>query len=203
MDAVGIRELNTLMFLKWNAGPNPAYWLEFLARTASMLPLIIAAMILVGLWIWGTPSRRGPLLAVLAGLIVAFLLTAPFALWHTPRPFELGIGHTLIAHSPDTSFPSHHVLVIWSVAFGLLTTGAGQCWGWTLVFLGFATAWARVYLGVHFPFDMAGSLVISLLSAAAARGLLVLVERRFLPPVELLYKTLLRHFNLPPTVFPR
>ncbi len=40
-----------------------------------------------------------------------------------------------------------------------------------LTLLGIATAWARVYAGVHFPLDILGSLGVALGSAAAVGGL--------------------------------
>jgi hypothetical protein len=79
--------LNTAIFLKLNAAPDAPHWLEFLAQATAVIPVGMAAAVLVGLWIWGNPARRGPLLAVAAGLIMAFILTAPFAfLLYTPRP---------------------------------------------------------------------------------------------------------------------
>lgn len=134
-----MQKINIDLFLKLNADANSPHWAELLARTTAGTPVAITAAILVGLWIWGKPTRRGPLLAVMAGLAIAFLLASPFAfLLYTPRPFVLGVGHTLIPHAPETSFPGDHALLIWSVAFGLLTTGAGRAWGWMLVILGFS-----------------------------------------------------------------
>jgi len=37
--------------------------------------------------------------------------------------------------------------------------------GVLILLLGTLVGWARVYLGVHFPFDIAGSLLVSLISA--------------------------------------
>jgi undecaprenyl-diphosphatase len=197
-------EMNKEIFLALNAGADPSAWAVLLARLMAIAPVLAAGLILAGLWVWGNRARRGPLLATITGLLTAFLLTAPFAfLWYTPRPFVLGIGHTLMAHADETSFPSDHATLVWSVAFSLITTGAGRVWGWGLVLLGFATAWARIYLGVHFPFDMAGSFIISLLSAAVARLSLVAVKHKFLSPVERRYETILRRLNLPEGLFPR
>ena len=37
--------------------------------------------------------------------------------------------------------------------------------GMTLALLGLPVAWARIYLGVHFPHDMIGAALVSALSA--------------------------------------
>jgi hypothetical protein len=50
---------------------------------------------------------------------------------------------------------------------------------------------------------MAGSFVIALLSAAAARKLLPTITRRVLSYAETLYETILIRLHLPPTFFPR
>ncbi|MDA1382037.1 phosphatase PAP2 family protein [Plesiomonas shigelloides subsp. oncorhynchi] len=36
---------------------------------------------------------------------------------------------------------------------------------WLILLLGVAISWARVFLGVHFPFDILGAIPVSLLAA--------------------------------------
>ena len=98
----------------------------------------------------------------LAGLLIN---QAIGLFWQTPRPFVLGIGHTLIPHTPDSSFPSDHLTVMWSVAFSFLMHQRPRFAGVLLALLGLPMAWARIYLGVHFPLDMAGAALVSGLSA--------------------------------------
>ncbi len=40
---------------------------------------------------------------------------------------------------------------------------------WPALVLAGAVGWARVYVGVHYPFDMLGSVVVALVSYFAAR----------------------------------
>lgn len=45
---------------------------------------------------------------VYTGLVAAFALLVNQLIgmvWYHPRPFEIGLGHTLLAHQPETSFP--------------------------------------------------------------------------------------------------
>jgi undecaprenyl-diphosphatase len=80
--------------------------------------------------------------------------------WPHPRPFMLGLGHTFIAHASDSSFPSDHATVFAAVGLTLVFANTRSVIGWVTLVLGACVAWARVFLGVHFPFDMAGAVAV-------------------------------------------
>jgi undecaprenyl-diphosphatase len=133
-------------------------------------------------------------------LAIAFTIAA---LWHHPRPADLGLGHVLMAHEPETSFPSDHATFLWAIGFGLVATRAWRGWGWVVSGLGFSAAWARVYLGVHFPLDMVGAFIIALLGAAVARAAQPRVAASLVPLIERPYEAMLRLAGLPRSIFPR
>jgi membrane-associated phospholipid phosphatase len=81
-----------------------------------------------------------------------------------PRPFMIGLGHTLIPHVADSSFPSDHLTLWWAVTFSLAMQRGPRMAGLILAPLGIPIAWARIYLGVHFPFDMFGAVIVAWLS---------------------------------------
>jgi len=98
-------------------------------------------------------------------MVARIALAANFtiaALWYHPRPFELGIGNQLIAHAAETSFPSDHATILFAVAFSLLAFGAARLWAWLALVAAVAVAWARVWLGIHWPLDMLGSMGVAL-----------------------------------------
>jgi undecaprenyl-diphosphatase len=82
-------------------------------------------------------------------------------LYPHPRPFMIGVGNTLINHPADASFPSDHLTVFSCVAMAFLL-GKKHSIGTAIFVLGWVVAWARVYLGVHFPFDMLGAATLSI-----------------------------------------
>jgi undecaprenyl-diphosphatase len=83
--------------------------------------------------------------------------------WEHPRPFMVGLGHTWISHAPDSSFPSDHMTVLASVGLSMIFDGA--LWlGLLTMSCAIGVAWARVFLGVHFPLDMVGSMIVAALS---------------------------------------
>ena len=77
----------------------------------------------------------------------------------------IGLGHTLISHAADSSFPSDHLTLLWAVAFSFLMHRSPRLAGIALALLGLPVAWARIYLGVHFPLDVVGAALVAVLSA--------------------------------------
>ncbi len=106
--------------------------------------------------------------------------------YHDARPFVSDHStRLLISHAPDNGFPSDHGLVAFAVAGAILP------WHRLLGVLALGTALligiARIYVGVHWPSDIAGAAAIGLFAAAIAwfaTPLLQEVQRqlgRFLP----------------------
>jgi undecaprenyl-diphosphatase len=85
-------------------------------------------------------------------------------LWYHARPFAIGAGHAYLAHAPDSSFPSDHGTIMFTVALVLACSRDPDArrFGRSLLPLAVVVAWARVFLGVHWPMDMLGAVVVSL-----------------------------------------
>lgn len=117
-------------------------------------------------WLWGSERNRKVLLEATASGLVGLLISQIIALfWQHPRPFVIGLGHTFMVHAADSSFPSDHLTLLWAVAFSLLLHRRLRLAGLALALLGLPVAWARIYLGVHYPFDMLGAILVAALSA--------------------------------------
>lgn len=166
--------INHALFLELNASAAPGAFMLALAiffavRLVYAVPLLIAFF-----WLRGGPSARKAMLvatvAALGGLLVSYLIGKA---WPQPRPFVIGLGHLWIPHAANATFPSNHLTFWWSVALAWLLWPGWRAAGAALAVLGLPVAWARVYLGVHFPLDMAGAFVVALcgawLASAAAR----------------------------------
>lgn len=149
-----------------------------------------AALIAIVLWRWalGTPRTRrvlvGMALAVIAAMTANYIIGQLFP---HPRPFVLGIGHTFISHRPDTSFPSDHATFMWTFALGFLLAWPRRLMSWVLVLLAALTSWARVFVGVHFPFDIVGSLAVAGLCIAVLMPLGALINTHIARPIEAIY----------------
>ena len=77
---------------------------------------------------------------------------------------------------------------IWSVAFSLLLHGKQRGAGLWLALLGLPVAWARIYLGIHFPLDMVGAALVAAASAAVLHLVLPGLVSLLLPPVNAVYR---------------
>jgi undecaprenyl-diphosphatase len=170
-----LEPLNNTLFLLINARvpANPA-----LVATAMFFAQYLVWIVpcgLVAAWLSGPePLRRAAFRAAMTALLAAVLSLAIGVVWPHPRPFMLGIGTNLLQHTPDASFPSDHLTLWWAISFSLLAPAQGRqrrprlIWrsGLVLSLLGLPMAWARIYLGVHYPLDMLGAALVALIGAS-------------------------------------
>ena len=123
-------------------------------------------------WVRGDREARRELLqTLLAALLALGLAQVVSHVWPQPRPFALHLGTQYLAHGDDAGLPSDHVTVFWSLALAALGTQRFSVWGFPLLAAGLVVGWARVYLGVHFPFDILGAFPVALSAALVAQGL--------------------------------
>lgn len=180
-----LEALDKRAFLLINAPAQPDALVLAIAKISASWLVAIVALALVVVWVVGRAPQRKALVfagaALALGLAINWTITA---LWYHPRPFVAGLGHTFVAHAPETSFPSDHGTFLWSLGFGLLIAPGLRGLGLIVVGLGFVTAWARIYVGVHYPLDMAGSLAVSALAASGARALAPVLMRYVHPLAE-------------------
>src|SRR5579862_8200821 len=152
-----LEALNHAWFLAINATPATPRWQIDIALVIADDFLYLIPALLALLWLFGDRDQRS---AAVRACCVAFLALGLNQLigmvWMHPRPFMIGLGHTFIEHVPDSSFPSDHGTLFASVALTFLLAGLRRC-GVLVALAGVAIAWARVYIGVHFPLDMAGA----------------------------------------------
>lgn len=161
-----MESLNQTYFLWLNAPEHP----RALALTLAIFfaeQLIWAIPLLIGIgWLRGSEITRKALLIATASGLLGLLINQLIALaWFHPRPFMIGLGHTLIPHIADSSFPSDHLTLWCAVTFSLvLQRQRPLITSVALILLGVSIAWARIYLGVHYPFDMLGAIVVAVIS---------------------------------------
>ena len=161
-----IEAFSRALFLHINGGDDTPAWQVQAAIGMADYLIDLIPLLLLGLWLWGDHARRS---VVIKACLVALLGVAANQIigvvWPHPRPFMIGLSHAWIQHAADSSFPSDHMTVFAGVGLTLLFDGAAG-WGTATLLTGLCVAWARVFLGVHFPLDMAGAVGV----AAAAYG---------------------------------
>jgi undecaprenyl-diphosphatase len=127
---------------------------------------VFLLLVCILLFIWGMISKNKPLKYLAITGFVAILLADSIigilkVLIHEPRPFQtLNSVHLLVNESDPYSFPSGHTGNIFSFA-----TSIGLSWkiknknkniklAWLLIPLAFIIGFSRIYVGVHYPFDV-------------------------------------------------
>lgn len=90
-------------------------------------------------------------------------------LYHSPRPFEK-LGFPPLINESGYSFPSGHAALLFAVATTIFYLSRRLGIGY-LIFA-FVNGLARIFVGVHWPFDVIGGLVVGIVSAVLIHKLL-------------------------------
>lgn len=166
--------LNLLWFSMINADVGLHGWRLEVGVLAAKWLILLVPIGLAGLWVNGRTSQREAAIKALAATICALAVNAVIGLlWYHARPFAIGAGHAYLPHAPDSSFPSDHGTIMFTVALVLACSRdpAARRFGTAMLPLAVVVAWARVFLGVHWPMDMLGAVAMSL-------GMLLLFQTR-------------------------
>lgn len=106
------------------------------------------------------------LFAVLSGLLGFLISQAIAAVNFRPRPFVFleGVNLLISKSSLSKSFPSDHATLSFAFAASLFFFGEKK-WGVVALVMAFFVSLGRVYVGVHFPFDVLGGAALGVCSA--------------------------------------
>jgi undecaprenyl-diphosphatase len=181
--------MNGAIFDAINDGAGHTAVIDDPMKWAAEYLLYAVVLVAVGLWFWGRSreardvNRRLVLQAALSGVIALGLVAVIQHFYQHPRPFAVrGDVHLVLSHSADPSFPSEHVAVAAAVA-GAFFWGARWV-GIPMLLAATVLAFARVFVGIHYPADVAAALALGL----AVSYVVVLVK----PPFDLLQRSLTR-----------
>jgi undecaprenyl-diphosphatase len=136
-------------------------------RLGDALSWVFAALVLIAAG--GHASRTGLRLGIAAalGALVSQLLKR---LWRRARPTAGIVGFIALVEDPDAfSFPSGHAAAAFAVALSMAGVVPG---GPAFVALAFAVGLSRVYLGAHYPLDVAVGAVLGVLCGGVTRMVL-------------------------------
>lgn len=120
---------------------------------------IVVAIVLVLLWIrWRRDAQRTSGLAATAALIALGLGQLIGKTFPRLRPSEVVPAHLLLPKSLDTSFPSDHATLVFAVA--AVVFAWNRRLGSAMIAFAVLTAFARVWVGAHYPGDVIGGAVL-------------------------------------------
>ena len=143
-------------------------------------PVLFVALLAAGWWV---ARRRGSERVMVAAVwapvatVIAVGLNQPIvAAVDEPRPYTT-LPHLLVLAQPssDPAFPSDHAVMAGAAAAGVILV-TRRLLAWVAVLAALALAFARVYIGAHYPHDVAAGLllgaVITLVGWWSLRGIL-------------------------------
>lgn len=155
--------MNIQLFLLINKLAGSSKMLDwFMIFCARYLILTIPILILY-FWFLRKKHRGYKSLALLITIIVTISLLFSWgisSLHYHPRPLAMHLGTALMHHPLDSSFPSDHAVAMFALAFTFWYLGKRK-WGTFLFILATLVGGARVFCGVHFPFDIIGSFLVA------------------------------------------
>lgn len=187
--------LNLILFSALNASAGLSGWQLLSARFAAEWLILLVPFTLAALWVGGDARQRQAAVHACLAAVGALAINAVIGLlWFHPRPFMAGVGHTFLHHAPDSSFPSDHATILFTVALALAFSQAGNARriGSLLLPVAVVVAWARVFLGVHYPMDMFGALVVSVIVATLFQArIAIATSAALVPMMESVYRRVL------------
>lgn len=184
-----MQNINFQLFNFFNASANLHGLPLLLAIIVAKYLVFLVPLWLVVCWLWGARRYRSTLLfATLAAILALCLSKIIGFLWYTPRPFVLGMGHTFLNHAADSSFPSDHVTFIWAIGLCVVLKAGLRGMGVLLLILALCVGWARVFLGIHFPFDILGGIITASIAVLLLSCIRPWIDHKILPRVESIYR---------------
>jgi len=183
------------LFFLINAQIGKRSWLDKLMYfCASWLIYVLGAVILV----WGTfflgsynPSTfilffKLLLTSIICGIGLCYVFAV---LWRHPRPIREFPQTKLLLHTIETwkTFPSDHTTISFIFAFITIIVGVPVLFGILLVLLASLVAVGRIYVGVHYPRDIAGGIVVAFVFALLAKWLLNNVTQPMYDGIKLIF----------------
>ncbi|MDL9997564.1 phosphatase PAP2 family protein [Variovorax sp. J22P240] len=176
-----MQALNISLFQWLAAGHTPhpqLLWIaSVIAEGASW-----ACVAIMGWVAWRRPPQRAYAMGTLVAAGVTALIAHALAdAINLPRPFALGLSPPHIVHGARGSLPSAHASVMFTVALIFCMRSSLRGAGLAMLAIAVFTGWARVYVGVHFPFDIVAGLILAVAITAVFWALVRLSQRFIIP----------------------
>ncbi|HDR7778442.1 TPA: undecaprenyl-diphosphatase [Bacillus tropicus] len=123
------------------------------------------ALIILAYWFTGSRKSRMMVIQAMVAFVIAEVIGKIAGKFHLNyQPFaELPHVNKLVDHAVDNSFPSDHTILFFSICFSFWLVRKKTGWLWLILAL--CVAISRIWVGVHYPFDVAVGALVGCISA--------------------------------------
>lgn len=189
-----IQNLNLYLFHIFNVPENASnFMMSYATFIAHDLIYILFIMFILAWFIGNNKIKKNILKAFIFTTITLFISELLSYVLNTPRPFVMDVGETILVHAPTGSFPSNHMSIFSGLAFSYYFSSQRQ-FGKLLIAVAWLVAWARVYVGVHFPIDMFGAFFIAFVVNISGLKLWNIYKNRLMAWVMIVHRKVFSFF---------
>ncbi|MBP6930428.1 phosphatase PAP2 family protein [Patescibacteria group bacterium] len=156
------------LLIQANSLVGHSLWVDKIILYLSVGLVYVAPLILLGLWFYSRYAKQ-PTLQILFSAILPWQvfnrIIAKFV-WYRERPFvndNIEVKE-LFFHRPDHSFPSDHMTFFAALTVASFLAGYPKL-GWFFLVTGLIVGTSRVIIGVHYPLDIIGGVIIGTFGA--------------------------------------
>ncbi|MBC9131695.1 phosphatase PAP2 family protein [Frischella sp. Ac13] len=147
-----LSDLNYRLFMMINAAADaPHFMITFAILCANYL-IYLPILTIIYLWLRRPISRE-----IIAKILLVILVS-----------LSLTTGTNFLFHAEGNSFPSKHTTFIFAIAFTLFFNikhhPQQKIACLITLIIALLIGWSRIYLGIHWPFDIIFAIIISLIS---------------------------------------
>lgn len=167
-----------LFYQIFNLSHQSSFWDQLMIFGAQYLIFVTFILTLVFVFIGKTREKKSILLAVL-GLIIAAIIVKIIRLFYfEPRPFITLPITPLVLHEADAAFPSVHTTIMAIIAASY--TFSRSKYALLFIIFMFWVGLARVFVGVHYPFDILGGIAVGFISTYFAGFVINYLRKKLL-----------------------
>ncbi|MED4400356.1 undecaprenyl-diphosphatase [Metabacillus fastidiosus] len=144
---------------------------QFLNSSMSIIAeytVFVLALIMLVYWFTRTNKNRMMVIQAIIAFIVAEIIGKTVGQFYSNyQPFAvLPNVNKLVNRAVDNSFPSDHTILFFSICFSIWLVHKKSGWIWLI--LAFTVGISRIWVGVHYPFDVATGAFLGIFSAVLA-----------------------------------
>lgn len=158
-----MEKINQVLFLKLNSFTGINSIIDFIGIiSAEYMPILL---IIVEIYLYFFLNKKNIAIFAFMTTILSLGINQMIGLFYFHnRPFIDGLGNTLVNHVAENSFPSDHTTFMFAIAIYLYIKLDNKILGETLLLLSLIGGLSRVFIGVHYPFDVVGSIFTAIIA---------------------------------------